>query len=183
MRRWIPVNRLDRILARRFGLDRLVVERSEMGTLCCGRNGTVFGYMAGGFALLFFALLQAVSAQAQMGDEDPMPADMVYSMKSARCYVFGARAAWGAASHFAGAPKKFKYVATADLEEAFDAGTPSTEGILLDEQLTKEERAEMEFAASFGWEAADEWIDQKLGWPGNSMAVALFHRRCMQTGK
>jgi hypothetical protein len=153
-----------------------------MGTLC-GFNEPVFRHMAGRLAALFFAALQAVSAQAQMGDEDPMPTDMVYSMKSARCYVFGARAAWGAASHFAGAPKKFKYVAIADLEEAFDAGTPSTEGILLDEQLTKDERAEMELAASFGWETADEWISQKLAWPGSSMAVARFHQICMQEGK
>ena len=154
-----------------------------MGTLCCGRNGPVFAYIAGGFALLFFAALWAVSAQAQIGEEDPTPADMVYSNKSAQCYVFGARAAWGAASHFVGAPKQFKYVATEDLEEAFDAGTPSAEGILLDEQLTEDERAEMELAASFGWETADQWIDQKLGWPGSSMAVALFHQLCMQAGK
>ena len=154
-----------------------------MGTVCYGHSWPVFTYTAGGFVLLFFAALWAVSAQAQIGDEEPAPADLVYSMKSARCYVFGARAAWGAASHFAGAPKKFKYVAMADLEEAFDAGTPSTEGILLDEQLTQDERAEMELAASFGWETADQWINQKLGWPGNSMAVALFHQLCMQAGK
>ncbi len=154
-----------------------------MGTVCCCHNGPVFTYIAGGFALLFFAVLWPVSAQAQIGDEEPTPADMVYSMKSARCYVFGARAAWGAASHFAGAPKKFKYVAIADLEEAFDAGTPSAEGILLNEQLTQDERAEMELAASFGWETAEEWINQKLGWPGSSMAVARFHQLCMQEGK
>jgi hypothetical protein len=154
-----------------------------MGTLCCGRNGLVFAYIAGGFVLLFFAALSAVSAQAQIGDEDPTPADMAYSNKSGQCYVFGARAAWGAASHFAGAPKKFKYVAIADLEEAFDAGKPSTEGILLDERLTKDERAEMELAAGFGWETAGEWISQKIGWPGSSMAIARFHQICMQEGK
>jgi hypothetical protein len=154
-----------------------------MGTLCWGRNGLVFAYISARFALLFYATLWAMSAQAQMGDEDPIPADMVYSNKSAQCYVFGARAAWGAASHFAGAPKKFKYVAIADLEEAFDAGTPSAEGILLDERLTKDERAEMEVAAGFGWETAGQWISQKLGWPGSSMAVARFHQLCMQEGK
>jgi len=143
----------------------------------------VFGYIAGGFVLLFFAALWAVSAQGQLSDEAPAPADMAYSMKSGRCYVFGARAAWGAASRFAGAPKKFKYVAIAALEEAFDAGRPSTEGILLDDRLTQDERAEMELAASFGWETAGQWISQKLGWPGNSMAVARFHQICMQEGK
>jgi hypothetical protein len=183
MRQWIPVKRLDRILARRFGVDDWWLNDPKWGRSAAAVTGHVFGYMAGRLVLLFFAILQAVSVQAQMGDEDPMPADMVYSMKSARCYVFGARAAWGAASRFAGAPKKFKYVATADLEEAFDAGTPSTEGILLDEQLTREARAEMELAAIFGWETADEWINQKRGWPGSSMAVALFHRLCMEAEK
>ena len=142
-------------------------------------NWPVFAYIAGGFVPLFFALW-AMSARAQINDEEPTPADMVYSVKSGQCYTFGARAAWGAASRFAGAPKKFKYISVADLEEAFEAGAPSTEGILLAEQLAQDERAEMEFAASFGWETAEQWINQKLGWPGNSKAVALFHQLCMQ---
>ena len=132
------------------------------------------------FILTVLLFIAFTSAYAHEGEAPPSSTPAADERMQA-CLQVGARAAWGAASRFAGAPYKFERTTEQNLKALFWAidvanDVPAIFTLDFGEDYTAQR--EYEEAASYGWREADAWVKAGKERPDYETLLAIFYNGC-----